>query len=138
MTSEGGSFGIRSLIEDADGAFWISNLKHRFRVKGNEDGKVVYTREAGVAAKLTGGEDVHFQGAVMDAAGNLWLSPYGGGVGRYDGKGVTNYPVKDKLGDGNDTQMFCIFKDNAGDLWLGTPTAGPYRFHGQAFEQFRR
>jgi hypothetical protein len=73
----------------------------------------------------------------MDAAGNLWLSPYGGGVWRYDGKGVTSYPVKDKLGDGKDTQMFCLFKDNAGGLWLGTPIAEPYRFNSEAFEQFK-
>ncbi|MBK8098465.1 MAG: hypothetical protein IPK26_15255 [Planctomycetes bacterium] len=50
---------------------------------------------------------------------------------------MTNYPVKDRLGDGKDTQVYCIFKDNAGGMWLGTPTAGPFRFTGEAFEQFR-
>jgi hypothetical protein len=137
MTPEGGSIGIRSIIEDEDGAFWITNAKYRFQVKGNENGKVVSTREPGIDPQLTGGQDLYFQGAVMDAAGDLWLSPYGGGVWRFDGKCVTNYPVKDTLGDGKDTQMFCIFKGNAGGLWLGTPTAGPFRFNGEEFQQFR-
>lgn len=135
-TPRGGSFGIRCVIEDEDGAFWICNTKQRFRIRGNEGGKVVYTREAGIDPQHTEGEVVYFQGAAMDAAGSLWFSPTGGGVWRYDGKGVTNYPVKDELGDGNDARMFCIFEDNAGTLWLGTPTAGPFRFDGEAFEPF--
>jgi ligand-binding sensor domain-containing protein len=130
MVSDHGSFGIRSVIEDKDGAFWICNTKYRFRVQPeNKDGKVVYTREAGIEPKLTDGELIYFQGAEADAKGDLWLSPYGGGIWQSDGKSMTNYPVK--------TQVFRIFKDNAGVMWLGTPTAGPYRFNGKAFEQFR-
>lgn len=132
---EGGLFGLRSVIEDKDGAYWICNTKYRFRVQPeNKDGKVVYTREPGIDVKASDGDEIYFQGAVMDARGNLWLSPYGGGIWRYDGKGMTNYPVKD---EGKDIQVFRIFEDNAGGLWLGTPTAGPYRFNGEAFEPFR-
>lgn len=134
-TPGGGSIGIRSVIEDKDGAFWVSNTKFRFRVRPEPlDGKLVYAREAGIDPQLTGGEEVYFQGAEADAQGNLWLSPYGGGIWRYDGKSMRNYPVKDA---GKDTQVFRIFKDNAGLMWLGTPTAGPYRFNGEAFEPFR-
>lgn len=135
MAPNGGSFGIRSVIEDRDGAFWICNTKYRFRVQPeNKDGKVVYAREDGIDVKASDGDEIYFQGAVMDAKGDLWLSPYGGGIWRYDGKGVTNYPVKD---NGEDTQVFRIFKDNGGVMWLGTPTAGPYRFNGEGFEQFK-
>lgn len=134
-TPEGGMFGLRSVIEDRDGAYWICNTKHKFRVEpGSKDGKLVYTREPGIDPKLTDGEKVYFQGAVADAEGNLWLSPWGGGIWKWDGKNATNYPVKDK---GEHSQVITIFKDNAGTQWLGTPKAGPYRFNGEAFEQFR-
>lgn len=134
IAPNGGSFCIRSVIEDKDGAIWICNTTYRFRVQENKDGKVVYTREPGIDVKASDGDAIYFQGAVMDAKGDLWLSPYGGGIWRYDGKGMTNYPVRD---DGKDTQVFSIFKDNGGGLWLGTPTAGPYRFNGEGFETFR-
>jgi ligand-binding sensor domain-containing protein len=138
IAPNGGSFCIRSVIEDKDGAFWICNTKFRFRISPENKGdKVVYTREGGIDPKMTEGEEVYFQGAVMDAKGDLWLSPYGGGIWRWDGKSATNYPVKDKWGGGEDTQVFRNFKDNGGGLWLGTPTAGPYRFSGEGFEQFK-
>jgi hypothetical protein len=38
---------------------------------------------------------------------------------------VTNYPVKDKLGDGKDTQMFCIFKGNGRRTVAGDADCGP-------------
>lgn len=130
----GGSFGIRSFIEETEGSFWICNTRHRFLIQPHSvDGKVAYTRNDGIDEKMTIGP-LYFQGAVKDARGDFWLSTYRGGIWRYDGKIMTNYPVKD---DGEDTQVFCIFKDNAGGLWLGTPTAGPYRFTGEAFEKFK-
>ena len=95
---------------------------------------MAYTREDGIDVKESDGDEVYFQGAEADAKGDLWFSPYGGGIYRYDGKGMTNYPVKD---GGEDTQVFRIFKDNSGVMWLGTPTAGPYRFDGERFVQFR-
>lgn len=70
MTPGGGSFGIRSINEDKDGAFLVSNARYRFQVKANQDGKVVYTRVAGIDPRLTGGEELYFQGAVKDGAGN--------------------------------------------------------------------
>lgn len=135
MAPNGGLFGLRSVIEDKDGVYWICNTKHRFRVGPENAGeKVAYTREDGIDVNLSGGEEVYFQGALADAQGDLWFSPWGGGIWRYDGKTMTNYPVKD---DGKDTQVVSIFKDNGGAMWLGTPTAGPYRFNGEGFEKFR-
>lgn len=137
MVPGGGSFGVRSVIEDKDGAFWICNTTYRFRVQPeNKDGKVVYTREAGIDREMTGGEAIYFQGAVADAEGDLWLSTYAGGVWRWDGASATNYPVRDA---GSDTRVFRIFQDNAGVMWLGTTTSGAYRFSTErgVFEQFR-
>lgn len=131
----GGLFGLRSVIEDRDGAYWICNTKHRFRIEPeSKDGKLVYTREPGIDPRLTHGEVIYFQGAVADAAGDLWLSPWGGGIWRWDGKHARNYPVKD---NGAHTHVITIFKDNAGTPWLATQTAGPYRFDDDSFEPFK-
>lgn len=131
----GGMFGLRSVIEDKDGAYWICNTRHRFRVQPEVvDGRIVYTREPGIDPATTDGERVYFQGAVADADGNLWLSPYGGGVWKWDGADATNHPVRE---NGQDLQVITIFKDNDDRPWLATETAGPYRLDAGTFQPFR-
>ena len=137
----GGSFGIRSILEDRDGKFWICNTQFRFSIdpdnsKAKEKGLVDYKREPGVGDLKTriGESYLYFQSIVADNQQDLWMAPYAGGVWRYDGKSLTHYPVKDGTQDAN---MFSIYKDNRGDLWLGTPKAGAYKFNGKSFEKFR-
>jgi hypothetical protein len=62
------------------------------------------------------------------------MATYGGGAWRYDGKSMTQYPVKD---GSKDAWMVSIYKDNRGDLWLGTNESGAYRFNGKTFEKFK-
>ena len=76
----GGSFGIRSIIEDRDGKFWICNTQYRFAIApnapaGNTTGLVQYRREPGAGdLKARIGEPyLYFQGVVADKAGHLWL-----------------------------------------------------------------
>lgn len=130
----GAHFGVRAIVEDRDGDFWICNTQNRFAVEpGNREGKVPYASKDGIARALVG-ELIYFQGAVRDPKGTLWLAPYGGGIWRWDGERVTNFPVRF---EGRDIQVVTISMDNAGGLWLGTPSSGPYRFNGTSFEPFR-
>lgn len=137
-TPAGGSFGIRSILEDGDGAFWICNTRHRFLIdpKGMTDaesGLIKYRREPGLVLKAPHGDDHdYFMSIVEDAKGVLWMA--GSGVWRYDGKQVTRYPVKD--GD-REIALFSISQDNRGDLWLGTHKGGAYKFNGKSFEKFK-
>jgi streptogramin lyase len=131
----GGHFGLRAIVEDKDGALWFCNTLHRYFVEpASRELRVPFRRAPGIDPTLTDGP-VYFQGALADSNGALWLSPYGGGIWRYDGERIANYPVRSS---GADTQVFCIFEDKAGVPWLGTPTAGPYQFDGTSFEPFRR
>ncbi|MFO0806984.1 MAG: two-component regulator propeller domain-containing protein [Gemmataceae bacterium] len=139
-SEESPMFGIRSMIEDKDGAFWFCNTKQRYRIEPsatpeNGSGTIRYSREAGIdlAGTVSGDKFFYFMSIVEDGNGNLWMAPYSGGVWRYDGKAVTHYPVKD--GD-QDVTMFSIVKDNRGDLWVGTHEHGPYKFDGKAFRKF--
>lgn len=129
----GGHWGIRSMIEDKDGAFWFCNTHFRYQVYPNgqaeqEKGLIPYQREKGIDPAI------YFMSSVKDNQGDLWLAMYGGGVYRYDGKAMTHYPVKD--GD-KDVTLYSISKDNQGVLWLGTHAAGAYRFNGKAFVRIR-
>jgi ligand-binding sensor domain-containing protein len=137
----GGSFGIRSIIEDRDGKFWICNTQYRFAIApnapaGNTTGLVQYRREPGAGdLKARIGEPyLYFQSVVADKAGHLWLAPWVGGVWRWDGQSLTHYPVKEGA---RDVKMISIFQDRRGDLWLGTQESGAFKFNGQAFEPFK-
>ena len=136
----GGSFGIRSILEDGAGAFWICNTRYRYRIdpKGAPDpgkGLIKYKREKGIDRLHSpdGKDHVYFMSAVEDEKGVLWMATYHTGVWRYDGDKVTRYPVKDGA---KEISLFAIYKDNRGDLWLGTHEAGAYKFNGRTFEKF--
>lgn len=136
----GGSFGIRSIIEDKDGKFWFCNTSYRYHIfPGNsikQDSTLIrYQREQGIEGLKTpdGKNEVYFQQAVKDDQGSLWLATYTEGIWRYDGKNVTRYPVME---GGTAARVVSIYKDRTGRLWLGTSNAGVYRFNGKTFEQF--
>lgn len=138
--------GVRSMIEDRDGHFWLGNTLFRYDIygstpaKGDEQTKVSgdlkYRRFQGIGS-LDGVKDGAFNeymSAVKDEKGDLWIATYGGGVFRYDGKKVVHYPVM--AGDEAIT-MFAIYRDRQGDLWLGTHEHGAMKFNGEKFEKFR-
>ncbi len=136
----GGSFGIRSILEDKSGAFWICNTRYRFSVDAKdapepEKGMLKYKREKGFDVNAPDGSDrVYFMSVVEDAKGVLWMASYNAGVWRYDGERATRYPVKDGA---KETTLFAVYKDNYGDLWLGTHEAGAHKFNGKTFEKWR-
>jgi ligand-binding sensor domain-containing protein len=137
----GGSFGIRSILEDKAGAFWICNTRYRYRVDPKDapdPGKelIKYKREDGIdqLKELDGADRVYFMSIIEDEKGALWMASYGSGVRRYDGNTTTHYPIKD---GGKVVTLFCIYKDTRGDLWLGTHAAGAYKYNGKTFEKFR-
>ncbi len=137
-TPGGGSFGIRSIIEDRDGKLWICNTKNRYVVSPTNSpthGLIDYQTEPGTGSlkSVVGDELLYFQSVVRGKEGDLWMMPWGGGVFRYDGTKMTHYPVKD--GE-KDAYMSQIYRDRKGVLWIASQTGGPYRFNGKAFERF--
>ncbi len=134
----GGSFGIRSIIEDREGKLWICNTTNRYVVSPTNlptHGLINYRAEVGTGSlkSVVGEDSLYFQSVVKGKEGDLWLMPWRGGVFRYDGKKTTHYPVKD--GD-KDALMSFIYKDRQGTLWICSQTDGPYRFNGKAFDKF--
>ncbi len=134
-------FGIRSIFEDRDGAFWFCNTQFRFRVAPSTSTAlgydlIRYEREKGLdlSGTAASADYLYFMSITEDEAGDLWMATYGEGVWRDDGQIVTHYPV---LEGGQYVTLYSVYKDHDGTLWLGTHEAGPYRFNGKTFEQFR-
>lgn len=137
----GGSFGIRSIIEDKEGKFWFCNTSYRYTIlpmslTEHDKTLINYEREKGINNfKTPEGKDmIYFMSAIKDNNDDLWMVTYEQGVWRYDGKNMNHYSVKD---GSNDITLFSIYKDNQGDLWLGTHEAGIYKFNGKTFEKFK-
>ena len=139
-TPDGGSFGIRSILEDEKGKYWFCNTRYRFNVSPDsikEDGNVLvkYEREKGIDGikSLDGKDYVYFMSAIKDKEGNIWMATYNQGVWKYDGNKSTYYPVKD---NGQDISLFSFYKDKQDQIWLGTHETGVYKFNGETFERF--
>ncbi|MCB0639661.1 MAG: hypothetical protein KDC54_23720 [Lewinella sp.] len=126
--------GVRSIIEDKDGNFWLGNILHRYRLlPAGTNGAPAYEKLPGIE-RVAGREYPDFPyylAAVTDAAtGDLWMVTYSEGVWRYDGEELVHYPVK----DGERTVLLTtIFQDRQGVLWLGTLQDGVYRQEGEGF-----
>ena len=134
----GGSFGIRSIIEDRDGKLWVCNTQNRFVVSPTNHpthGMIDYQAEKGTGnlKSLTGEDNLYFQSIVKGKEGDLWMMPWRGGIFRWNGKKITHYPVGEK---DEDVRMSQIYRDRRGDLWIASQTGGPYKFNGTKFEKF--
>lgn len=137
----GGSFGVRSIIEDKSGKFWICNTQYRFSIQHDskpigDKSLINYKREKGIdiPKSQNGGRAVYYNGIAKDKNHNLLMSTYGEGVWKYDGKKLVQYTVKDGA---KDVLFVSVYKDNLGNIWLGTQGSGPYRFNGKSFEKFK-
>ena len=76
---------------------------------------------------------LYFNAGITDKEGNLWMTIYGGGVWKYDGKTLSNLEIKN---DTEDVLLICIYQDNNGTIWLGTDNDGVYKQNGDKFEKF--
>lgn len=135
-TPQGGSFGIRSILEDKDGYFWICNSNYKYNffpndAKGNKFYPLQYKRQIGIENKDSDSE--YYLSMVSDDDGKIWMVTYNNGVWSNNGKELMHYPIKN--GE-KDVFLFSIYKDNHGVLWLGTHNDGVYKFTGTRFEKF--
>lgn len=137
----GPSFGVRGIVEDKNGKFWLSNLLHRY--DGHPDGGAAnatnapwYTKWRGIVEIGEKGDvgNAYFMSGLTDRHGVSWIATYGAGVWRIDGERLTHYPVLD---GGQPITLFSIYEDRGGVLWLGTQSSGAWRFNGKTFERFK-
>ncbi len=126
--------GVRSMIEDKDGNFWLSNFISRYRISV-KDSIVTYEKSEGIDMSKGQFQNriPYFNSGLSDSNDDLWMTTYTGGVWKYDGENLANILVKDGA---TEVLLISIYKDNNGVLWLGTDNAGVYKFNGETFDKF--
>jgi ligand-binding sensor domain-containing protein len=135
-TPEGGAFGIRSIMEDKDGYFWICNPKYKYKILSenvDENERLAmlkYDVEKGIVNPNN--EVQYFMSMLTDDIGNLWMVN-ADGVWRYNGKELVHFYVKY---GGRNISPTSVDKDNLGVLWFGTKKDGLYKYNGKIFEKF--
>ena len=135
-TPGGGDFGIRSIIEDKKGFYWICNTDYKYKVLlDNTENSILnelnILRETGL--KVRDDETEYFLSAATDNDGQLWMQTYDTGVWQNTGKKLIHHPIKD--GE-DDVLIASIYKDQKGEIWVGTQDKGAYKYNGKAFEKF--
>lgn len=125
--------GVRSMIQDKDGYYWLSNFYSKYKInpdltKGYEKLKAVDLPEEIIKDKI-----LYFNSGLADEKGNLWMTTYHGGVWKYNGETLWNYEIRNET---KDVLLISIYQDNNGTIWLGTNNDGVYKQNGNNFEKF--
>jgi ligand-binding sensor domain-containing protein len=123
---DGTAPGVRSIIQDKDGFFWLSNFKSKYKIEPNT---LEYEKIKGVEKEKPN----YFNSGLSDNNENLWMTTYSGGVWRYDGKTISNFEINNGK---KDVLLITIYQDNNGIIWLGTDNDGVYKQNGDIFEKF--
>lgn len=136
-TPEGGNFGIRSIMEDDEGKFWISNSAYKYTILAPQsDGEglqpLQYTRHDGVKNKA--GDSQYFFAMEVDHNGDLIQFAGDSGTWLNDGKSLSPFYIEYK---GQVLAPTSIFRDRQGSLWLGTAEDGIFQYGHNGFEKFK-
>ena len=136
-TPSGGSFGVRSIFEDARGDFWICNTRHRYTFSAEpelQDGEPVlaYERKRGLPESETdsGLNFSYFHSVAEDKDGRLWMACGSGGVLVHSEESTTRYSL------GSGLYAISLICDAEGKVWVGTLESGVFVFDGDGFKPF--
>lgn len=125
--------GVRSIIQDKDDYFWLSNFYSKYKINPNLPNGYEKLKAVELPKDMAKDKILYFNAGLSDDEGNLWMTTYSGGVWKYDGKTLSNTT----LNNGNEELLLiCIYQDQSGTIWLGTNNDGVYKQIGNHFEKF--
>lgn len=136
-TLGGGDFGIRSMIEDQNGNYWICNPNYKYTLLPNDnvsDGlkSINYKRQVGIENIVQ--EDLYFYSMEIDNNGDLLMFAKEYGLWLNNGKELSPFFIKD--GEQNISPK-SMYKDLQGTFWFSTDKQGIYTYNGKTFEKFK-
>lgn len=126
--------GVRSMIQDKNGYFWLSNFYSKYKINPALPNGYEKLKAVDLPVEITQDKLLYFNAGIVDEAGNLWMTTYGGGIWKYDGKTLTNLEVKKYR---ENILLVSIYQDNNGTIWLGTDNDGVYKQNENKFEKFK-
>jgi ligand-binding sensor domain-containing protein len=119
--------GVRSMIQDKDGYFWLSNFISKYKI---EPSNIQYEKIKGIEKESPN----YFNSGIVGKDGNLWMTTYSGIVWKYDGKTLSSF----KINNGKEVVfLVSIYQDKNDILWLGTDNDGVYKQNRDKFEKFK-
>ena len=124
---DGTASGVRSIIQDINGYFWLSNFKSKYKIEANTS---EYKKLKGIEKD----KPQYFNSGLSDNKGHLWMTTYRGGVWKYDGKTLLKFEINSEI---EDVLLVSIYQDKNGILWLGSDNDGVYKQNGNTFEKFK-
>lgn len=125
--------GVRSMIQDKNGYFWLSNFYSKYKINPALPNGYEKLKAVDLPLEITKDKILYFNGGIADEEGNLWMTTYGGGVWKYDGKILTNLEVKKGT---ENVLLVSVYQDNKGTIWLGTDNDGVYIQNRNSFEKY--
>ena len=130
---------VHCVMESSDGLVWIGTGRGVVVLDHNDRVHTFFRHVAGTTDSLS---NDHAIALLEDAAGDVWVGTYGGGVSRYDpatGR-FTNfrYDATDPGGLSGDNIDY-MYRDRTGLVWIGTDSAGAdvYNPATRAFGYYR-
>jgi hypothetical protein len=126
--------GVRSMIQDKNGYFWLSNFYSKYKINPALPNGYEKLKAVDLPIEITKDKILYFNAGIVDEDGNLWMTTYGGGIWKYDGKTLTNLEVKKGR---ENILLVSIYQDNNGTIWLGTDNDGVYKQNENNFEKFK-
>lgn len=126
--------GVRSMIQDMNGFFWLSNFYSKYRIDPALPNGYEKLKAVDLPTEIIKDKILYFNSGIADEEGNLWMTTYGGGVWKYDGTMLTNLEVKKGT---ENVLLVSIYQDKKGTIWLGTDNDGVYKLKGEKFEKFK-
>lgn len=136
-TPEGGNFGVRSIAEDQDGIFWISNAQYKYALQASGNTSeglqsINFKRKVGI--EKIEKENLYFYSMETDKNGNLLM--FAGEDGLWINNGIELKPFYIQE-DGENISPLSMYKDRHGILWFGTDQNGIYQYDGNSCENFK-
>ena len=125
--------GVRSMLQDRNGRYWMSNFTHTYSL--DSTGTKPYTKiTVNQFTSLPTDGTTHFNGGLVDRSGDLWMTAYSSGVWRYSSNGLERMPIVSTI---RDLHVMTIYEDADGVLWLGTQDDGVYKWETDHFKKVK-
>lgn len=130
---------VRSIIEDKEGYFWLSNTINKYQIN------LPLTTSSSFGYKKLEGLNLqdppinislpYFTSAIIDKENkSVWMSSYNDGVWHNDGDNLNIIHLKNGH---TPVLIVSIYQDLYGQIWLGTDNFGLYKYNGKTFDSFQ-
>lgn len=131
-TPDGGSFGIRSILQDSKGFYWFCSptFKYEIHPELKKNGDLSYSDYSILRATVGKLSPIPYFPKMIEHESALWGITYFNGVYRIHENEVENYPIEIK---GEAVHLQTMHTTASGEILVGTKEHGVYQFDGQVF-----